>query len=79
MCPGGYPIKGTENWRSAFLPGAFQGTYIDTKKQRVDELVQHVQHPVLTPDVQKRQFDLTAALDRRHLHGTRLADAGRSG
>jgi hypothetical protein len=47
MCPGGYPIKGTENWRSAFLPGAFQGTYIDTMKRRVDELVEHVRHPVL--------------------------------
>jgi len=67
MCPGGYPIKGTENWRSAFLPGAFQGTYIDTKKRRVDELVEHVRHPVLDPDAQKRQFDLTAALDREHL------------
>ena len=31
MCPGGYPIKGTENWQSAFLPGAYQGTYIDTR------------------------------------------------
>ncbi len=67
MCPGGYPIKGTENWRSAFLPGAFQGTYIDTMKRRVDELVEHVRHPVLDPAVQKRQFDLTAALDRQHL------------
>jgi hypothetical protein len=67
MCPGGYPIKGTENWRSAFLPGAFQGTYIDTKKRSVDELVQYVHHPLLSPDAQRRQFDLTAALDRDHL------------
>jgi hypothetical protein len=67
MCPGGYPIKGTENWRSAFLPGAFQGTYIDTKKSRVEELVEHVRHPVLDRGTQRRQFDLTAALDRDHL------------
>ncbi len=67
MCPGGYPIKGTENWRSAFLPGAFQGTYIDTQKRSVDELVQYVHHPLLSPDAQRRQFDLTAALDRDHL------------
>jgi hypothetical protein len=67
MCPGGYPIKGTENWRSAFLPGAFQGTYIDTKKRSVDELVQYVHHPLLAADAQRRQFDLTAALDRDHL------------
>src|SRR3712207_8572246 len=34
MCPGGYPIVATQNWRSAFLPGAFQGTYVDTKQDR---------------------------------------------
>jgi hypothetical protein len=67
MCPGGYPIKGPENWRSAFLPGAFQGTYVDTKKRRVDELVQYVSHPVLDRDTQRRQFELTTSLDRRHL------------
>jgi hypothetical protein len=67
MCPGGYPIKDTENWRSAFLPGAFQGTYIDTKKTRVEDLVEYVRHPVLDRATQRRQFDLTAALDRRHL------------
>ena len=31
MCPGGLPIKDTENWQSAFLPGAFQGTYVDSQ------------------------------------------------
>ena len=67
MCPGGYPIKDTENWRSAFLPGAFQGTYIDTNKTRVEDLVEYVRHPVLDRDTQRRQLDLTAALDRRHL------------
>jgi hypothetical protein len=67
MCPGGYPIKGTENWRSAFLPGAFQGTYVDTKKSRVDELVEHVRHPLLDRGTQRRQLDLTLALDRGHL------------
>jgi hypothetical protein len=67
LCPGGYPIKGTENWRSAFLPGAFQGTYVDTKKRRVDELVQYVSHPVLDRDTQRRQFELATSLDRRHL------------
>ena len=67
MCPGGYPIKGTENWRSAFLPGAFQGTYIDTQKRKSDELVEYVRHPVLDRATQARQFDLITRLDRRHL------------
>src|SRR4030095_3876859 len=29
LCPGGYPIKDAENWQSGFLPGVFQGTFID--------------------------------------------------
>jgi hypothetical protein len=67
MCPGGYPIKGTENWRSAFLPGVFQGTFVDTAKRKVEDLVEHVRHPLLAADAQQRQVDLTAALDREHL------------
>jgi len=67
MCPGGYPIKESENWRSAFLPGAFQGTYIDTKKRNAADLVENVRHPVLDRDAQRRQFDLISQLDRRHL------------
>ena len=67
MCPGGYPIKESENWRSAFLPGAFQGTYVDTKKRDAADLVENVRHPALDRDAQRRQFDLISQLDRRHL------------
>src|SRR4051794_39682278 len=38
MCPGGYPIVTTQNWRSAFLPGAYQGTYINTQHTEVQKL-----------------------------------------
>src|SRR5437870_69249 len=38
MCPGGYPVTATHNWRSAFLPGAFQGTYIDTSQTDIQKL-----------------------------------------
>ncbi len=31
MCPGGYPIQESQNWQAAFLPGVYQGTYIDTQ------------------------------------------------
>jgi hypothetical protein len=67
LCPGGLPIKGTENWRSAFLPGAYQGTHIDTAKPSAAELVEYVRHPQLDRDTQRRQFDFTTRLDRRHL------------
>src|SRR5437763_3215547 len=29
ICPAGYPIQESENWQSAFLPGIYQGTYIN--------------------------------------------------
>lgn len=28
LCPRGYPVAATKNWRAAFLPGAYQGTYV---------------------------------------------------
>src|SRR6185437_9865683 len=40
MCPGGYPIVGVQNWRSAFLPGAYQGTYINTQHSDVRQLIE---------------------------------------
>ncbi len=45
MCPGGYPIKGIENWQAGFLPGAYQGTYIDSRHDRPDRLVENIEHP----------------------------------
>ncbi len=32
MCPG-LPVADVANWKSAFLPGVYQGTYIDTRKR----------------------------------------------
>ena len=34
MCPEGYPIKDAENWQSGFLPGVYQGTFIDSQYPR---------------------------------------------
>jgi len=67
MCPGGYPIKGSENWQSAFLPGAFQGTYIDTKHREIEKLIANIRNSSgLGRADQRRQLDLLAALNRRH-------------
>ncbi len=37
MCPGGYPIQESQNWQAGFLPGIYQGTYIDTQAHRARE------------------------------------------
>jgi hypothetical protein len=67
MCPGGYPIKGPENWQNAFLPGAYQGTYIDSKHDTIERLIENVRNPKTTLAEQRRQLDLLAELNRRHL------------
>jgi hypothetical protein len=66
MCPGGYPIKDAENWQAAFLPGAYQGTYIDSKHTEIDKLVQFIRNRDLAPIEQRRQLDLAQELNRRH-------------
>src|SRR5579862_517101 len=43
MCPG-LPVADVANWKSAFLPGVYQGTYIDTRKSRVEDLIENIQN-----------------------------------
>ena len=69
LCPGGYPIVATQNWRSAFLPGAYQGTYVDTQHADVRRLIENINNPSLAPAEQRRQLDLVLRLNR--LHGER--------
>ena len=42
MCPGGYPIQESQNWQAGFLPGVYQGTYIDTQHESIDKLIENV-------------------------------------
>jgi hypothetical protein len=67
MCPGGYPITETANWRSAFLPGVYQGTYIDPRHESLDKLIENIRNDRLPRDRQRAQLDLVQALNRRHL------------
>lgn len=67
MCPGGYPIVATQNWRSAFLPGAFQGTYIDTQHKELEKLVENIRNAATPLDAQRRQLDFVQRLNQRHL------------
>ena len=67
MCPGGYPITATQNWRSAFLPGAYQGTYIDSQHTEIDKLIANIRNPAVTQPEQRRQLDLVRALNEKHL------------
>jgi hypothetical protein len=67
MCPGGYPIQETQNWQSAFLPGAFQGTYINTQHTALDRLIENIRNTAVTADQQRQQLALLQQLNQRHL------------
>lgn len=64
LCPGGVPIVETQNWRSAFLPGAFQGAHIDTKNTQISKLIPDIRNPRMSLDLQRRQIDLVQAMNR---------------
>ncbi len=67
MCPGGLPITETANWRSAFLPGAYQGTYIDTQHTDIERLIANIRNRELPLDRQRQQIDLLQTLNEQHL------------
>ncbi|MEE3054859.1 MAG: DUF1501 domain-containing protein [Planctomycetota bacterium] len=73
LCPG-YPVANVSNWRSAFLPGIYQGTHIDTRKSKVKDLIENIEAGHVTPAAQRRQLDLLSRLNRRH-QDERGADA----
>ena len=66
LCPGGHPDNGFQSWQSDFLPGAFQGTYVNTQSTQVQQLIEYLRHPVTPPAGQRRQLDLLAELNRAH-------------
>ena len=66
MCPDGLPIKDSENWQSAFLPGAFQGTYVNSRHEQLGKLIENIEHPRVTTAAQRRQLDLLARWNKRH-------------
>lgn len=67
LCPGGLPVGGAGNWRSAFLPGAYQGTLVDTSKTDPTQLIANIRNDHLSTEQQLTQFQLLQSINRRHL------------
>src|ERR1041384_6816148 len=65
MCPG-LPVSDVSNWRSAFLPGIYQGTHINTKQTRPETLLENILNARLSPEAQRRQLDLLAQINAQH-------------
>ncbi|MEM0926304.1 MAG: DUF1501 domain-containing protein, partial [Planctomycetota bacterium] len=66
MCPGGLPTARSANWRSAFLPGVYQGMHVDSASSDPTELVENVQNETLLPRQQRRQLGLIQQLNQNH-------------
>jgi hypothetical protein len=66
MCPGGMPLLESQNWQSAFLPGIFQGTYVDTKHTDPEKLIENIRNRYAPGINQRRQLDLLQRLNQMH-------------
>src|ERR1044071_6640958 len=66
MCPGGMPIKDSENWQAGFLPGAFQGTFVDPQYREVEKLVENIRSEHASTAMQRRQLALLRELNTSH-------------
>ena len=62
----GAPLGGPANWRSAFLPGAYQGTHINTRYTKIDQLIEHIRNGYVSRPEQRDQLDLLAKLNKEH-------------
>ena len=67
MCPAGYPLQESQNWQAGFLPGIYQGTYVDTQHTRIERLIENIKNNRTTQVQQREQLDLLAQLNQRHL------------
>ena len=63
MCPGGYPTAEAANWQAGFLPGHFQGNYIDTQHSDVEKLIENIRNHYTTRQGQRRQLELLGRLN----------------
>jgi len=77
MCPGGYPIQESQNWQSGFLPGVYQGTYIDTKHTQIEKLIENINNVRTSPEAQKGQLALLRKLNEEHRRA-RIVGFGRT-
>jgi hypothetical protein len=68
LCPG-TPVADVSNWRSAFLPGIYQGTHINTRKTKPEELIENIANQRISPTAQRRQLDLLADLNQLYQRG----------
>jgi len=60
---GGLPAGGAVNFGSAFLPGIYQGTSINTQAATVQQMIQNIRNPYVGSGEQRRQMNFVKQLD----------------
>jgi arylsulfatase A-like enzyme len=75
MCPGGYPIQESQNWQAGFLPGVYQGTYINSEYTELNKLIEFIKNTTTSQPEQRRQLDLLQQLNQKYSHDRGEADA----
>ena len=66
LCPG-VPVVGPPLWESAFLPAVYQGTHIRMEETDPRKLIRFIENKDADREQQRRQLDLLARLNQRHL------------
>ncbi|MGL4552313.1 MAG: DUF1501 domain-containing protein [Gemmataceae bacterium] len=70
LCPG-RPVRFSELWTSAFLPGEHQGTYVNHTNVEPAKLIPFLRNGTLSPEAQRRQLALM-----RRMNDERAAATG---
>jgi len=59
-------LGGASNWRSAFLPGAFQGTLVGSVSAPADKIIENIRSQYATRTQQRRQLDVLKEMNEIH-------------
>jgi hypothetical protein len=59
-------LGGASNWRSAFLPGAFQGTLIQNVNTSPDKIIENIKSYYASQPRQREQLDLLQKFNQMH-------------
>lgn len=74
MNPGGFPGQGAKNWQSAFMPGAFQGTFVDPTATDIERIIENIRNKFTTAQDQRNQLDLLNKINEIHKQSRQVED-----
>src|SRR6185295_15024870 len=64
LSSGGMP--NARNWASAFMPGAFQGTFVDSSNTKIEQIIENIRNQYTSHNEQRQQLDLLYQLNEIH-------------